>query len=182
MFGCTSITHVSSLLVGALFSSRTQITSPALTFVVGVVYLLNLCSWLKYSAHHRCQKCWTRLWQSPHCRRRDMSIPDVKWSGRACIGLPMRNWPGISTSAPFLASERGVSDLEIRHTSISAKMVIKFSNMRYTFPTILRRWYLKLFVAASHRPPKCGTCSGMKCHWMFWNKQNSEMLHHTLEP
>ena len=159
----TLITCASGHLVGAMFSFRTHTMLLTSRSLVGLVHLLNLCSWLKYSADHCCKECWTSLWQSLHRWRRDISIPAMEWSGRASIGLSRRKWPGVNTSAPPSASSRGVSGLEWRHASICANLVVSSSNVKCTFPTILGRWYLKLFTTASHRPPKCSTCSGMKC-------------------
>ena len=52
----------------------------------------------------------------------------------------------------------------IQHASICASTVESSSNVNLVSPTTQRRCFLVLFTPASHRPPKCGLCSGMNFH------------------
>ena len=162
MLGCTSITLASSHLVGAMFSSHTQTMSPNFMSLVGVVHLLNLCTWLMFSTDHCCQKCWTCLWQRRHHRSREISVLVMEWSGVASISLPIGKWPGVNTSTPSSASRRGVSDLQLRHASACAKVVVSSSNVRCMFPMILLRWYFNPITRRFSHTTK------MRC--MLWNE------------
>ena len=76
----------------------------------------------------------------------------------------MRKWPG-----------RGVSGLESKHASFCAKILVNSSKFSQTSSTTLLKCCLNLLTAASHRPLKCGACSGVKCQLMFCSEQKSEI-------
>ena len=117
----------------------------------------------RYSLDQRCQKWRTRTWQ--RFQRRNIVIDWNKEgrSGRASMGRPMRKWPEVSASIPSSASGTSVSGLEFKHASIYIRTVVSSSNVSLTSPTIFLKFFM-LLTAASHKPPKCGACSGVNLH------------------
>ena len=86
----------------------------------------------------------------------------------------MRKCPGVKSSIPSDASGKGVNGLELRQASICVSTVVISSKVNFVTPTTFFRCFLKLFTAASHKPPKCGACLGVNFHLMLKVVQKSE--------
>ena len=147
--------------VGAFGSSRRHTMSPTLRLRDGTGHLDSLCKLVIYLVDQRCQKCHTRAWHKHQRRNKDIEVVGVSISGKASRGAPTRKCPGVSTSIPSSGCARGVRGLEFKHASICVKTVASSSKVSQTLPTILRKWHLKPLMAASHKPSKRGTCSGV---------------------
>ena len=79
------------------------------------------------------------------------------------------------SSIPSFGSGRATRGRLLRHVLICVSTVVSSSNVILTLPMTWRRCDLKLFTAAFHSPPKCGECSGMKRHCIFWTVLNLEI-------
>ena len=65
--------------------------------------------------------------------------------------------------------------MEFRHACICVNKVVSSSNVSLVSPTTTFRCFLKLLTTASHRPQKCGACSGMNIHCVFWLSQQLDI-------
>ena len=74
-------------------------------------------------------------------------------SGNAVNGAKIRKWPGVNACKSDGFEDNGVRGREFKHASICAVKVAKFSNEKTWLPTILLRWNLNDFTAASQIPP-----------------------------
>ena len=88
--------------------------------------------------------------------------PNTIWGGwPSCYSV------GVSASTPSSPQGKEPRGLLLRQASIWTSTVVSSSNVSLMLAATQARCVLKLFTAASHKPPKCGACSGMKTQSMF---------------
>ena len=145
--------------VGAICSPRKQTRSPTFKLGDGVFHFANRCNWHKYSSNHQCQKSCTTAWHQYQRRTKDVGGGILHFSSRASSGRPMRKRAGVNVS--ILSDASGKSTVVIS------------ANVNFVPPTTTFKCFLKLLTTASHKPPKCGACSGVNFHLMLEAAQKS---------
>ena len=78
-----------------------------------------------------------------------MLIYSVVGEGKEVKGRPIRKCPGVRAANSEGSDERGVIGREFKIASIWANNVANSSNVKLEFPTILFKWNLAAFTAAS---------------------------------
>ena len=157
-----------------LFSlMTTTCTPPTIKFLVGQCHLLYLLSNVRYSINHLFQKWWVKLWHSCHHWRRDPVRYESVESGPESPGLAYQEMSRReSFNAVIITSIHGYQGRLIKHASTYVRSVVISSKVSLISPMTRLKWVLAPLTAASHRLPKCGSRSGMKCHSMFKLEQN----------
>ena len=74
----------------------------------------------------------------------------------------------VSGTGSFTSDETANNGREFRQASTCDKTVVNSSKVGMDLPTTRRKWYFKLFILLSQRPPKWGDEGGINDHLIPW--------------
>lgn len=157
--GWTAMMRPMFRCVGGRWGVSMVTRSPSSMFEVDLNHFDRLWSVDRYSTVKRYQNDWY------NCQRvrRFIVMFVISFSGRAHNCCPIKKWPGVSAQRSFGSPDNGVKGLEFNIPSIRIIKVWNSSPVNICWPITFLRWDFVLFMAASHRPPKCGAAGGLKC-------------------